>query len=164
MSGRKKLSAAVRHEYYLRHREQNLEKARARYRAKRTEILAANKEWAQANPERANLYSQNWKDRNPDRVRQRHKGTYAQLREEVMAAYGGRCACCGEAEDQFLTIDHIDGHPKGVGAPRSGNGLYLMLRREGFPEGYQVLCWNCNCAKGFYGMCPHKRAKLESAA
>lgn len=36
----------------------------------------------------------------------------ANLRAEVLTAYGGMCVCCGETSLQFLTIDHVfgDGH------------------------------------------------------
>lgn len=30
------------------------------------------------------------------------------------------------------------------------------LRRNNYPNGFQVLCHNCNMAKGFYGKCPHQ--------
>lgn len=69
-----------------------------------------------------------------------------------------RCACCGEGQYEFLGIDHVNG---GGGQHRKdpkmrGVHFYRWLVREGFPEGYQVLCHNCNMAKGFYGMCPHE--------
>ena len=66
------------------------------------------------------------------------------LRTEVLNGYGGKCECCGNTRVFHLTIDHIDG---GGGAERRssrGNNLYRRLRREGFPPGYRVLCWNCN--------------------
>lgn len=30
------------------------------------------------------------------------------------------------------------------------------LKTNGYPDGFQTLCHNCNMAKGFYGICPHK--------
>lgn len=83
------------------------------------------------------------------------------LRDEVFAAYGGyRCNCCGESEPRFLQIDHVnnDGakHRRQMGG--GGNHLYLWLKRNKYPEGFQVLCANCNYAKRF-GPCPHQVAK-----
>ena len=81
---------------------------------------------------------------------------------EVLIAYSGAppsCACCGESTLQFLAIDHVNGDG---GAIRRRTGLnagaayYRFLKREGFPPGRQVLCHNCNLAKGFYGKCPHE--------
>ena len=39
--------------------------------------------------------------------------------------------------------------------------MYRWLKKHGFPkEGFQLLCYNCNCAKGFFGKCPHKKQDL----
>lgn len=39
----------------------------------------------------------------------------------------------------------------------SGWNFYRWLKNNGFPKkDFQLLCFNCNCAKGFFGMCPHK--------
>jgi hypothetical protein len=55
--------------------------------------------------------------------------------------------CPSKCEDiRCLTIDHINGkgeqHRKIVG---SGTKFYQWLKNNNFPEGYQVLCFNCNC-------------------
>ena len=66
------------------------------------------------------------------------------------------CNCCGESIKDFLGIDHEnnDGakHRKEIGG---GSKLYKWLIDNNFPDGFQVLCHNCNLAKGFYGRCPH---------
>lgn len=82
-------------------------------------------------------------------------------RDKVLAHYGGRCGCCGEARREFLAIDHINGGGK---QHRREMGLHLTqwLVRNGFPAGFQLLCHNCNTAKGLYGACPH--TKRPSAA
>ena len=88
---------------------------------------------------------------------------YSNVRLKVLIHYGGnppKCACsgCNESHVEFLTIDHINGggrkHRRKVG---SGHNFFLWLIRNNFPEGYQVLCMNCNWAKGNYGMCPHNK-------
>jgi len=83
------------------------------------------------------------------------------LRQRVLVAYGGdppRCACCSEAGLQFLSLDHIrnggKAHRRHIGD--AGHSVYRELARLGFPSGYQVLCFNCNMARGFYGICPHR--------
>ena len=64
------------------------------------------------------------------------------------------CNCCGESTLEFMSIDHINGggykHKKSI-----GGDMYGWLIRNNFPKGFQVLCHNCNLAKGFYGACPH---------
>jgi hypothetical protein len=79
---------------------------------------------------------------------------YKRRRDEVLNHYGRSCACCGEANEAFLSIDHIDGngagHRKEIGA-----NLYLWLLNNDFPEGFQTLCFNCNFAKRQEAHCPH---------
>lgn len=79
------------------------------------------------------------------------------LREEVITHYGVVCACCDENKIGFLTIDHTNGggnkHRKELKA--SGTNLYRWLKDQNYPEGFRVLCFNCNCAIGIYGKCPH---------
>jgi hypothetical protein len=67
------------------------------------------------------------------------------------------CACCGEDHLEFLAIDHINGRGRAERGRtgRYGFSLYTWLRMQGYPEGYRVLCHNCNGALGWYGYCPH---------
>jgi len=40
--------------------------------------------------------------------------------------------------------------------PRGGSAtLYLWLEKQNYPEGFQVLCANCNTART-KGVCPHQ--------
>lgn len=63
----------------------------------------------------------------------------------------------------FLSIDHIDGggtkHRKEIGIKngKGGNMSFWIIKNK-FPTGFQVLCHNCNMAKGFYGQCPHRNS------
>jgi hypothetical protein len=82
-----------------------------------------------------------------------------QLRLEIIKAYGGKCECCGETIPEFLTIDHVHGggtkHRESIGGTKA---LYRLLQKQGWPrEGYRLLCYNCNCARGAFGTCPHQR-------
>lgn len=83
-----------------------------------------------------------------------------QFRKTVLEAYGGRCACCGESNFEFLAIDHIDGggneHRRSL-SRSDADTIVRWLKRNNFPAGFQVLCHNCNMAKGFHGYCPHQR-------
>ena len=75
------------------------------------------------------------------------------------------CACCGEETLEFLALDHVNGgggkHRRELG--RGGAIFTRWLRTNKYPSGYQVLCHNCNAAKGYYGICPHNTAKLAHA-
>lgn len=82
------------------------------------------------------------------------------LRMSTLAAYGGKCNCCGESREVFLALDHIHGGGSEE-ADRLGGGtaLYRRLRNAGYPKDkYQLLCHNCNWAKHHTGgNCPHKQ-------
>lgn len=113
---------------------------RSRYAADPEKYKARMKVWAQSEAGRSSRASR-----------------HASLVEAALAAYGARCACCGEIEPAFLTVDHVGGwgaaHRKEAG---TGN-IYQWLKRAGYPKDgtIRILCWNCNCAMGVRGGCPH---------
>lgn len=92
-------------------------------------------------------------------------------------AYGGaKCSCCGEKHVEFLTIDHVDGGGaehrrtlaselgwKASSTGMTGYHFYSWLAKQGFPPGFQVLCFNCNFSLGHFGYCPHSQAKKAPA-
>lgn len=72
--------------------------------------------------------------------------------------YPPACQCCGDATEEFLTIDHKDRN--GAEHRRqdpSAINLYEWLKQHNYPEGFRVLCYNCNCSRGARGYCPHER-------
>jgi hypothetical protein len=82
---------------------------------------------------------------------------HQRLRRAVLEIYGAKCVCCGETEPDFLSFDHVnnDGWKQRKNINPGGDTYrYLMKHR---PADIQVLCYNCNCAKGHYGVCPHQR-------
>jgi hypothetical protein len=87
----------------------------------------------------------------------------AKAKHEAFMRYGGyKCACCGETELKFLTLDHVnnDGYmrKKYGKEPRGAAQLYGWLRKMGYPDGFQILCMNCNFGKARNGgICPHKK-------
>lgn len=85
---------------------------------------------------------------------------YRRYRLECLIHYSGdppECLCCKESRLEFLCIDHIDGsgnkHRKVVA--KTYGSIFRWLTVNGFPEGYRVLCYNCNSSLGHYGYCPH---------
>ncbi len=92
------------------------------------------------------------------------RGVVRNLRKQILAAYGGACKCCGETIPEFLQVDHINGggcaHRRELAKAKTT--FYQWLRANNFPqEGFQILCANCNRAKGQYGTCPHQRTRME---
>jgi hypothetical protein len=94
------------------------------------------------------------------KISQYQKDFKVVLRAEMVAAYGGSCVCCGEDEPVFLTLDHINGDgaaERKAAGNIGGYSTYLKLKKQGWPQsGYQVLCYNCNCAKRISDECPHR--------
>jgi hypothetical protein len=90
----------------------------------------------------------------------------ARIKLLFLDAYGGKCACCGEDDYRFLSLDHVknDGgkHRETVACHMA----YWQAKREGYPKDkYQILCYNCNFAKGTNGgVCPHKSGISSSEA
>jgi hypothetical protein len=105
-------------------------------------------------------------DSDPHYRSEKSKMTRLYLRRKIILAYGSRCACCGEREQRFMTLDHVhnDGadhrrflaEASGSRASRDNTAVYRDVIRRGYPDTFQLLCWNCNCAKGMYGICPHE--------
>ena len=81
------------------------------------------------------------------------------IKREILSHYGEKCTnpSCVMDDIVLLTIDHI--HNNGAEHRKTiknagGHAFYLWLKRNNFPEGYQTLCWNCNCYKGVTGKLP----------
>jgi hypothetical protein len=112
----------------------------------------------QEHKEELRAYHQVWYQENKKRLNSIRSDYRKNCKKKVFDHYGRKCTCCGETEEIFLTIDHINGggskQRKELGG--SGNRFYEWLVNNNFPEGFQVLCRNCNWAKAF-GLCPHKR-------
>jgi hypothetical protein len=88
---------------------------------------------------------------------------YDRLKTQVFNGYGNICACCQLDDVRFLSIDHVlnnGAHERKVLKLRSGEELLRRIIRESFPPTSQLLCFNCNFAKGLNGgICPHKSSE-----
>jgi hypothetical protein len=132
-----------------------------------TRQRAQQADFYEKHPGYKSTYDAAWRERNPDKYSEYNKKSNRKLKREVIDFYGGKCACCGETEIVFLTIDHIDGdgaeHRRRMAAEtgsnwgQAGSPTYRWLRKNNFPEGFQVLCANCNCGRQWNGgICPHQ--------
>ena len=74
---------------------------------------------------------------------------------KILAHYGGKCFCCGEANEEFLTVDHLKGGGTEHRRKLNSGRLYAFVVREKFPKKFRIACMNCNFALGVYGFCPH---------
>ena len=111
---------------------------------------------ARTKERRAEVQAASYRKHSVDVLRRKKIGDTA-LRLEVLAHYGGKCACCGENKIEFLALDHINGggaqHRKELGL--WGLPYYRWVRDNQYPDIHRVLCHNCNSSMGSYGYCPH---------
>ena len=120
------------------------------YLENRNKILEQRRKYCQENRGKKLECQRKWGKKNRKEIRYKVLYYYSKGKLE--------CACCKEKIYEFLSIDHINGG----GAKHSreiNRDLYGWLIRNNFPSGFQVLCHNCNFAKGHYGKCPHERFK-----
>lgn len=124
---------------------------------------------------RVRFYTEKQKAERRERERKRYheNGNYTQYHKDrvsrykrkvkldLIAAYGGKCACCGEDEPDFLTVDHTNNDGREHRRKCPGHlALYRDLRDRGYPKkGFCLMCFNCNIARSLFGVCPHKRKK-----
>ncbi len=126
--------------------------------------------WRKRNPEKRREIDRRVIAKNPEYWREVKKYQYSRWRErlkiEVFDRYSNgtfRCACCDESELDFLVIDHINGrgneHRREIFGETNAGGwrMHRWLFKQGFPQGFQLLCANCNTSKGKHGECVHRR-------
>ena len=90
------------------------------------------------------------------------------LKTEIFTYYCGgtpRCSC-GVIDVDILSIDHINGdgakHRREIGlSGKGGYNFYRWLKKNNFPEGFQVLCYNCNFRKRLTEMKPKNPTPLQ---
>ena len=92
-----------------------------------------------------------------------HDELLGKERVQVIQAYGGKCACCGESHIEFMEVHHINlrGGLQRRRLRTSGRMFYSWLIENKFPEGFQLLCRNCHMSIGRYGRCPHEVEQLK---
>jgi len=136
-------------------------KSQKKYREKKkAEFLSKGMSYDAHLNRKRKKYFQEYLKRNHEKITKYHQNYIFEKKKFVYTKYckgTPNCACCGETEIQFLTIDHLnnDGakHRKEINHRR----IILWLIEKNFPEGYQVLCWNCNSGRHYNGgICPHK--------
>lgn len=100
-------------------------------------------------------YQRDYRQQHKVRLQQHKLDQARKAKAEGIIEYGGKCSCCSETTPEFLTIDHVNGRDKTK--PRNtGLKEWQRLKWAGWPkDDIQLLCYNCNCAKGVFGTCPH---------
>lgn len=104
-------------------------------------------------------YALKRKERVPEYLRWHRRQSAAKLKLETFQHYSSecpQCAKCGYSDIRALSIDHVNGggsqHRRDLGFANSGGGgggekFYRWLKKNEYPQGYQVLCLNCQFIK-----------------
>ena len=151
-------------------------KAKAKKQRDKPEVKAKAKEKRDRPEEKAKQleYMKKWREENREQhravTRRSVNRSRLERKQKVFSHYSNgslKCACCGVQGLEFLTLDHIISRKKmdldlqlmnmDYSSELEGKDLYYWLEKNNFPSGFQILCWNCNFAKGSLGKCPHKK-------
>ena len=104
----------------------------------------------------ANIRGKESNHKHKEKINENHRIKRQEIRKAVLEHYGHKCNCCGEPRNEFLALDHINGggnkHRKEIKCP-----VILWIYRNNYPEGFRLLCHNCNFSLGAYGYCPHSK-------
>ena len=112
-------------------------------------------------------YNKDWYQDHKEYQKDYQRKKSLEYRTLVLMHYSNgvpQCECCGELEYEFLSLDHIHGGgcKQLKELRRVGSNIYRYLVMNDFPDGYRILCMNCNHAIGRQnsdGICPHQRKK-----
>lgn len=96
-----------------------------------------------------------WRLHYNDKARIQARERHAARKAKALSEYGTVCQRCGISDPDVLTIDHInnDGasHRKELQASQNSkigsSKVYQWLEKNGYPNGFTVLCFNCNIKK-----------------
>lgn len=110
-------------------------------------------------------YFESYRKKNLEKVRAIKNRYNAALRIAALKIYSRgkmKCACCPESHIEFLALDHIEENGAEHRREIKKSNIFQWLKLHNYPKGFQVLCHNCNYAKAFYGVCPHKELSTSN--
>jgi hypothetical protein len=150
----KKRRGSQRISRYHNNIEASRGKARKNYQKYGKKIRKSARKNRQKNPEKMRAIEKKYYDAKGKLTKQKSKEdrkrkVFTEYSKQVSGSNVICCAKCGLIDKlEFFNIDHITGrksmgHPHGFG----GDILYRELEEKAFPDGFQVLCWNCNYLK-----------------
>lgn len=136
-------------------------------RAKKTEMAALRRERLKLDGRCACGHKSKATTRSCERCIEYGKSAQLRIKLAVVNHYGDCCACCGESNIRFLSVDHInnDGaeHRRKISNGGRAPHFYTWIINNGFPDFLQLLCFNCNFGKGKNGgVCPHEEARVRA--
>ena len=140
--------------YQNKHKDKIRDKKHEYYLSNKTKIVQDVNRWAKNNHGKRCLYASTARKK---------------IKTCVLSHYcddGLKCKMCGNDDLTILTIDHINGngnkHRKEIGIGRTcGARFYFWLKRNNYPAGFQVLCFNCQFRKRLVEIRPENPTHLQ---
>ena len=154
-------SAEDRKRWKVENADRVRELERKRREAFPEKFIEAQRRYRERYPKRSAERTSAWRKANREWALQSQRDANRKLKDAAYAAYGGYlCACCGETIEAFLSLDHINNDGADHRRAVDRRKIYKWLKVNGYPEGFQVLCMNCNFGKARNGgICPHKASE-----
>jgi hypothetical protein len=147
------MSKETSHRYYLKNRDRMLSKAKKYREEHPQQVKEYHAEYNELNREK--LSKNKLVDYHKNKVKYlklRYENEY-KIKLETLTHYGnGKLSClqCSMSDPDMLTIDHIDnngGEERKQLNHKAGAKFYCWLKKNGYPQGYQTLCANCQLKK-----------------
>lgn len=135
-------------------REEKNKLCKIHLRQRARQYYKAHPEWKIKSKEREAIKRQNFQTKTKEDPAQRMLYSHKRVNKNKIAAlkhYSGgtlQCAQCNITDLDMLTIDHINNDGKIHRDQYGGkDSMANILRKEGYPPGFQVLCFNHNIKK-----------------
>lgn len=140
--------------WYHRNRDKVCARRRELYQQNRGHYLEVQRQARQKYKEKIRAYNKNYRQNHREWDRQVTNKSLWKLKITTLSHYSDgtlKCTHCGEDDIRVLQLDHIDGggNEQRQKIGKGSGKVYRWLRDQGYPEGYQVLCANCNIRKTY---------------
>jgi hypothetical protein len=141
-----------------RHREQKREIDQRYREAHREEIREVDRQYREAHREERNATirekrkSGEWRPTRPGRKPIYSSRSRAKVRQQIIAALGGKCQRCGFDDWRALQVDHVNGGGSRHRSTYVSMSRYykdILASAQAQSGEYQLLCANCNQVKRY---------------
>lgn len=138
-------------EYRLTHKDDIREQKKRAY--------ASNREGVRS---RQQAYYAKTRTKHLARMKENHTKRIRKIRSQLFSVFGSQCQCCGESNERFLTLHHINGGGNKTRREKGREPSLVAAVKSRDKAAYQILCFNCHIgmhANG--GTCPHKAETIK---
>jgi hypothetical protein len=108
------------------------------------------KEERELRKEIAKIYGKKYRVIHKDKLKAQKRVWWDNFKLEGIKHYGGKCTCscgCNVTLVEWLTLEHKNGRNKNE-KKFTGKKMWAKAKKEGYPNKYTILCYNCNSGKG----------------